>query len=189
VAGELRVVSDKDKQSWTVAVLPRTTVQAAGTAEPSFLRVGLEVEFSAIADELGVVREKVKALKIVGAKPGSHASPKTAGSTDGGPTKQPASNDGARPEKPAGPAPTKFAGRISAVRDAIVTVNADRQVIQFVIDPNARIDIDSADASLAQPGDKISAKGLIVTGRSLLQANEVKITMPEPRTGKRKPAL
>ena len=186
VAGELRVISDKDRQPWTVAVLPRTKVQATGSAEPSFLRVGLEVEFSAVADELGVVREKVKAMKIVGAKPGSHSSAKPAGQSDGAAAKQPASNDGARPEKSSGPAPTKFSGRISAVRDAIVTVNANRQVIQFVVDPNAHIDIDSADATLAQPGDKISAKGLIVSGKSLLQANEVKITIPEPRTAKKR---
>ena len=185
-SNEMSVVSEKDKQSWFVVLAPHAKVQTTGSAEPSFLRAGLEIELSAEVGEDGIVKEKVSSLKIVSPSPETHQPSKPAAKGADAAGKKPASIGGARPAKDSSSSATRLVGRISGVRDEKIILHADHRVVQFEVDSSAQIDIDMSNAALAQSGDKVSVRGMAAAGKPLIMAENVKITMIEPRTGKKK---
>jgi hypothetical protein len=206
--GRIQMLSDSG-QNWTVAVDPKAVVHVTGTAEPDFLRPGLFIRFKAEIDQRGTAKEKLRELTIF--RPSREDLPGIRPEGEGGAGDKPAEGErrfGALPpegrrKRPSertrgaarGSIPTSgvysVAGRITSSRNGTLTVSAGRAAVRVELAEDAKIDVDTADYSLAKQGDRISVtKGKMFAGRiGLAQAQELTIKLSEPLTlNKKKPA-
>src|SRR5262249_46164091 len=84
------------------------------------------------------------------------------------------------------PAPTSLAvlGRINSILGNTITVGTGSDVYKVDITSDAKINLNTSDFSIAQPGDKIAVSGYI-SKPGVAQAKEIKITLAKPARSKR----
>lgn len=167
-------------------------VTFSGTAEKSFLRPGMFVEFRAQVSKKGVVAEPVANLIVFtpseGRRPG--VDPDSAGGGDGGLFNEP--KDEKKPDPKAKKSTRlkaddtvyRVAGAISKVgRAGDLTVSAGGRQVRFNLAEDCKISIDINDLSFVSIGDKITVDGWFLKGRpGEGAANKIEVTATNPLT-------
>ena len=166
-----------------VLVTPATTVRVMGTATADFIRVGVQVEFTAEVDEQHNVEEKISQLTVFA--PGERPLglfPE--GSTEATPAKR--SKPGVLAVSPDLPATCLVRGRVRSCRAGKlrVDIGSGHADVKAELADDAQVSIDSADLRFARKGDGISvtgtrppmrgaaanARGLVATSVTILAA-------------------
>jgi hypothetical protein len=191
-------------QRWRVALFPVTKVHVTGTTTADRLRAGLIVELTADVDDRGAIREKVAALTITSLSPDKQigffpaGDAKDDGVVDGfGPDEKAKGKDAAKPttkgKRPprttakAGPrthpaGAYRIVGRLAIARNGSFSIQADRSTLSFDLASDAKIDIDTADPSIAGLGNEVTVRGFRTPNQpDTLRAAEVRIKLPEPQ--------
>jgi hypothetical protein len=196
-----------NNQRWQVALAPITKVHITGATTGDALRSGTIVEFTAEINDHGAIREKVDALTItslsqekqIGLFPSGGA--KEDGVVDGfgadaekdkakakGKGKDSVKTTGksgkrTKPNPRVLPAGSyRIVGRLSVTRNGAFSVQADRTNLAFELADQAKIDVDTADASFVRPGYEVTIHGFQVPNRpGVLRATEVRVKLPEPK--------
>ncbi|MBC7855582.1 MAG: hypothetical protein IAF94_19300 [Pirellulaceae bacterium] len=174
-------------------------VTFSGTAEKSFLRPGMFVEFRAQVSKKGVVAEPVASLTVFtpseGRPPG--VDPDGAGGGDGALFNEP--KDEKKPEPKAKKSTRlqaddtiyRVAGAISKVgRAGDLTVSAGGAQVKFNLAEDCKISVEVNDLSFVSIGDKITVDGWFLKGRpGEGAANKIEVTAANPLTdgSKKKP--
>jgi hypothetical protein len=204
--GQIQLIT-ATQQKWLVAVSPQAVVHVIGTAEPSFLRSGMFVRFTAALDKKGKAQEPVSELTIYtpSAEMGIGVWPEGMAVGDVGAERpaQPANPFGGgfgvgTPAVPADTARYVVGGRITGERRGKLIVNFGRGTTEIELAENAAIKVDFADYTVARQGDSISVtKGKTYPNQfMLLQANpnavgramalEMEIQLSQPLSGPEK---
>jgi len=224
ISGTIRVVArsgiavtNSNNQTWRVAIVPATKVQAGtkvqvtGTTTADSLRSGLIVEFTAEIDSRGAIQGKVDALTVTSLTREKQMGvfPSGADSGFGGnviddspkPAKRPGpttAKSGHATGKAAAHAQTggscRIVGQLVVGHGGSLSVKAGRGSFSFGLADQAKISVDVADLSLARPGLEVSVKGFVSPRQpGIIQAAEVKVKLPEPQVAdkadKKEPAV
>ena len=149
---------------WTIKVEAKPgDVIYKGTADPSWLRRGMLVRFSAQLDQKANAQEPISELFVFVPRPGYGVgvSPELDGSF-------------------------LVAGKLSSIKDGTLKLMAGRKTVTAELAEDATIQVELADYSLARPGDKIEMKGYFYQqGKGI--ASQLMITAAKPlATGEKK---
>jgi hypothetical protein len=139
-----------DKDAWWLIKAPhgQTKISVEGTAEPSFLRPGVNVRFSGTINDKGVLRQRVDKLEIYTPK----------GKASSGLFADGAGED-AKPAKKFAAGAYEIRGRVSSLKDNHLIVAAGGKKIVGDIAPDVDINARLEDLTHVQPGDKIKVTG------------------------------
>lgn len=159
---QMMVTSDAKggSKQWVVMGGPMTHIEATGTAKVEFLRPGLVVQFEANLDAHNAATEKVGKLKVISTAPNYPA-----GIVAGNLGK------------------SQVTGQLKSVHGTTLTVHAGTKTAQIELTDDPTIDVSMNDGTFASPGDKVTVKGKAVQGKSVCEAQDVKITFAVPLTG------
>jgi hypothetical protein len=170
-----------------------TQITFSGKADPSFLRPGLLVRFTAKFDKRGRAVEPIELLDIVTQRDGMQL-----GFTPDGGISTASSGlfQEAKPEKPAkqtkkAPPPDNISavviGPLTEAKNGKLTINVGGKQLKAELAENAKIHFDFGDLSLIKPGDKIEFQGFTYAGvKQQVVANHVTIIAAEPLKIERK---
>ena len=174
-------------------------VTFAGTAEKSFLRTGMFVEFRAQVSKRGVVAEPVANLVVFtpsdARPPGVDAD--NVGGAGGDLFTEPKEEKKPDPKEKKARAKTddtvyRVAGAISKVgRGGDITVSAGGAQVKFNLAEDCKISVEINDLSFVSPGDKVNVEGRFIKARpGEGTAQQIEVTAAKPLTdgSKKKPA-
>jgi hypothetical protein len=150
-----------------------TDIQVTGTAEPSFLRTGMYVRFSAGFDARGKSSDVISLLTIFSPNESRKVGIFREGFAEGG--------------KEAG-AKTQFlvAGQLANFKNGKMSVVVGGKKIQIAVAEDVKINVDVSDPSLAKQGDKIEIKKGYYFQKGAVFGEIVEIELSEPLVGKTK---
>jgi hypothetical protein len=180
----LHVMSSKS-EPWLIQVVSgQSKVTIEGTAEPSYLRAGVNIRFTADIDAKGAVQGEISELEIY--------SPQ--GKSDAG-LFVPGAGDQGKPVAKLTAGNYEVKGRIGSLKDNQITVIAGGKKLSATLAESPAIKVSSSDLSFAQKGDSVKVKAWY-TDSSKPDANrnkpgagvaqEITVTMAEPLVGKKK---
>lgn len=193
--------------SWLVGPGPATTWSITGSAELSYLKPGQTVVFKAELDDKYQPKDRVSTMTIVSPKgniPGITADdgsgvlkPKDTGIGVDLPGEDKPVKTKTTRKKDAGDVVDlggrkKITGRISSVSGNKFTVSAGSGKIMHVeLDDSPSINVVSTDYKLVAVGARATVQGQAMESKqgNLCRANDIKITLALPLTGKTKPAV
>ena len=188
----LEVAAKKGNEHWSVGVQPSTKVIVQGTADASFLKAGMAVEFKTELDVHDVPKEPIRELKII-APPAESELGITAARRDdterGKGGKGPGGKGGAGGRGKFSESLLKVVGKITACHDHKLTVRAGNRTVQAELPDFPVITFSLADPRLVTAGSAVVVRGTSLRGKLLCEADYMKVTLTEPLVGKRKPAL
>ncbi len=176
-------------QGWMFRVSPKAQVHLTGTAEKSFLKPGVFVEFAATLDQKFHATSKVMALTICSPSP-----QKFPGLFPEGGGLQLSEQPGPKPKKKEVPGPGNYqvVGAIMGVKDGQYSVRTPQALVVFELDDNAEIKVDFTTPQglmYARPGDQIMVKG-VAFHEGMGEAREVTVklltALAGPETGRTK---
>ena len=203
-------VAVSEKEVWLVKVDPNIKPQDvtfSGSAEKTFLRPGMFIEFRAQVNKRGTVLEPVASLTVFtpsdarppGVLPDGEAG--GGGAAVFGEAKEENKGEKKKPdpkEKKAAAKPKgedtiyRVAGAISKVgRAGDVTVSAGGAQVKFNLAEDCKISVDTNDLTFVSPGDKVTLHGSSFKGQpGEGVASKIEVTATNPLTdgSKKKPA-
>jgi hypothetical protein len=184
VGNAVQMMSSRS-EPWAVQVVPgQSKVIVEGTAEPSFLRSGVNIQFDGEIDAKGSLQGEIKELEIY--------SPQ--GKSDAGLFPQGA-EEGAKPIAKMIPGSYTVKGRITSLKENQIMVVAAGKKISGMLAETPAIKVNSSDLGYVQKGDAVKVKGWYTDstkydptkGRvGAVLAQEITVTMSEPLVGKKK---
>ncbi len=198
VGDRIKIVGENDQE--TILVMDReTSLRYRAAADPTFVRPGLLVRFTAMFNpQTGVPSSQVTALEIFrpirarrmtrqlleSQTPGIYpvAAQGGAGQEAGAREEPPGRNPTARGRRtaalqPGAAQPFRIVGQIRGVRGNRLQVVAGPRAVVVEVAPDAKITVAAGDLTFAAPGDKVVATGLAVSGQSqVIQAQEIVVT-------------
>ncbi len=164
------------KIPWVFRLTQKTQVLVQGTAEKSFLRPGVFVEFTAMVDRKGNATTKVSELIICNPSPQKF------------PGVFPAEGGLGVPEPPAGkkeanaPAMYQVVGIITAVKNDQFSVKTRQGTVHFELDMSPKITVNMTNLAYVRQGDKIRVTGSAFR-EGLGEAQQVIVELNTPLTG------
>jgi len=184
VGNAVQMMSSKS-EPWAVQVLPgQSKVTIEGTAEPSFLRGGVNIRFDGEVDAKGALQGEIAELEVYTPQ----------GKTDAGLFPQGA-DEQAKPIAKLVAGSYTIKGRITSLKENQIMVVAAGKKISGTLAATPAIKVSSSDLGYAQKGDVIKVKGWYTEGSKYdpmknrpgaVLAQEVTVTMSEPLVGKKK---
>ncbi len=177
VPGGLRV--NAAGANWLVKFDKNCKIEVTGSADPSFLRPGLLVRFTADIDKKGKTTAPLNELEIVSPQNAMVFARARATAAAKGPSE--AGEEGETPEA------TGMVGRITAVKNGELTIETGGGSIRATLGPNPAVKVNANDYTLAQQGDKVDVKGWFIQAPDAV-AQDVKITLSTPLGGSKKAA-
>ena len=143
-------MSSAENQTWRLHCTKATKVKVVGTALPEYLKAGVHVRFSALADkkERKIKEEKIAKLTVftpsADSRPGLLADPDAKDTPGDGDFK-----------------PYLVAGTIASVHGKTITMSVPsfNPKLEFELDESPQIDFKLTDVSLAKVGDSIEGQG------------------------------
>jgi hypothetical protein len=194
--GVIQIATDKGDM-WRLKVEAKPQdVTFAGTAEKSFLRAGMFVEFRAQVSKKGVVVEPVAKLSVFTPSDGRPPGVDPDGNVGGGALFSESQGEKKTDPKAKRAAKLKgddtlyrVAGAISKVgRAGDLTVSIGGMQIKFNLAEDCKISVDTNDLAFVSPGDKVVVQGWFFKGRPGDGAvSKIEVTAANPLTdGKKK---
>jgi hypothetical protein len=185
VAGSALHMMSSKSEPWSIQIAPgQSKVTIEGTAEPSYLRAGVNIRFTADVDAKGAVAGEVSELEIY--------SPQ--GKSDAG-LFSPSADENAKPIAKLTAGNYDIKGRIGSLKDNQITVIAGGKKLSATLAAEPAIKVNSSDLGLVQKGDSVKVKAWY-TDATKPDANrnkpgagiaqEITVTMSEPLVGKKK---
>ena len=173
LAGDVLQIKNAAGVPWMVRVGPQAKVTVEGSAETSYLRPGINVQFSADLDAKFAVATPITELALY-----TPESKKDAGLYSGEDTKA--------VRKPAAGHYT-VKGRVASLKGENLVVLAGGKKVAGKLSPQATIKVNVADIDLAQPGDTVKIIGWTSkTQRGQAESSTVSVTMAKPLAGVKK---
>ena len=202
-------VAVTEKEVWLIKVDPNIKpqdVMFSGTAEKTFLRTGMFIEFRAQVSKRGTVMEPVASLTVFTPSDARPAGIDPDGAADSGAgalfgegkeenkgeKKKPEPKEKKAAAKPKGDDTLyRVAGAISKIgRAGDVTVSAGGAQVKFNLAEECKISVDTNDLSFVSSGDKVTVQGWFYKGQpGEGVAQKVEVTASKPLTdgSKKKP--
>lgn len=183
-AGAIQVVS-ADGEKWVIKVDPRSKYNVfQGSADVSFLRPGMLVEFRNSFDKKGKPQGDVSSLKVFSPRDDSRLglTPVSSGVSAGGLFSD-SDEDEKKKKKPAQPEalPYIVAGPIRAIKDNKMSVAVGGALVKVDLADKVQIAFNLADFSLVREGDSVEASGWTYPDQpNLIVANRLTITASKP---------
>jgi hypothetical protein len=196
--GGFQLATDTN-ETWAVKLPEKAaSISFSGTAEPSFLRPGLKVKFSAVMNKKGTVQEPVTAVTVF-----TPIEPKDIGIWPEGAGGESAPNPlqdlfvpkevKVEPKKP-GKKPViteqvcNVGGTLKSFKAGRLTVIAGGKEVKCELADNAKIRVATSDLAFAQLGDKVEVEGwyYVNNKNAGLWAREVSVIAANPLEGEKK---
>ena len=173
------IVVNAEGELFTVKPDADANIEVVGMATRDFLKPGQLVKFTGKFDADGKSITPLDQLAVVSLRPGDKAGATPFSDDDN-------SSAAKKSADPAENSPTSLAvlGRINSILGNTLTVGTGTDVYKVDIDSNVKVDLNTSDFSIAQPGDKIAVSGYI-SKPGVAQAKEIKITLAKPARSKR----
>ncbi len=166
--GSRGMTVDVNGQKVLVSPDKNCRVEVTGTADASFLKTGMPVQFSAEFDKKGKATAAVNDLEVVSPTVQQQQKPRTLAEAN-------QKKGAAAATAPAGGS-TMVMGVLKAFNNNEMTVESQNGIVAASLSPNATIKINTNDARIAQQGDKIDIQGYATRPNSVI-ADNVKITL------------
>jgi hypothetical protein len=196
-SGGFAFASDSN-ETWKVKLPPKASeISFSANAEPSFLRPGMKVTFSAVINKKGVAKEPVSALTVFTPQEPKDIGvwPEGAGESAPNPLENLFSPKEIKQEpKAKGKKPViedqvcRVGGTLKSFKGDRLVVVAGRMEVKCQLTENAKIRVATSDLSFVQLGDKVEVEGWYYANakQAGLWANSVSITAANPLTGEKK---
>jgi hypothetical protein len=192
------VFASDDNETWKVKLPNKASeISFSGVAEPSVLRPGLKVTFSAVMNKKGLVKEPVTSLTIFTPQGPKDIGVWPEGADEGGPNpleglfsarevKQEPKGKGKKPVVE--DQVCRVGGTLKSFKGDRLVVVAGRMEVKAPLAENAKIRVSTSDLSFVQLGDKVEVQGWYYADakQAGLWANSVSITAANPLTGEKK---
>lgn len=179
-------------ETWMVQVLRNAKVEVTGSAEPDMLQPGQLVRLTVLVDRHWKPQGKAGQITLIdgGDRPGQRLGVYLPGQFE---PPAPGDQKGNAPMPMQLPAPTipegaeeflvELRGRIDRYRGGFLTVEVPTQLfrgpMRVEVDEPPAIAVEVANFGLAQPGDRVSAKGPQI-GKNMVQAKVLSIQLSNP---------
>jgi hypothetical protein len=173
----MALVVNADGELFTIKPDADANIEVIGTATRDFLRPGQLVKFTGKFDEDGKALAPLDQLAVVSLRAGEKAGVTPLSENE-------SANSDASNTASARPASLAVLGRINSILGNQLTVGTGSAVYRVDVDSNVKIDLNTSDFTIAQPGDKIAVTGYI-SKPGVAQAKEIKITLAKPARSKR----
>jgi hypothetical protein len=197
--GGFQFASDSN-EIWKVKLPAKASeISYTANAEPSFLRPGLNVTFTAVMNKKGVVKEPVTSLTVFTPLEAKDLGVWLEGAGEGAPN--PLENLFSPKEvkeepKTKGKKPVvedqvcRVGGTLKSFKAGRLVVVAGRMEVKCELADNAKIKVSTSDLSFVQLGDKVEVDGWYYANakQAGLWANSVSVTAANPLTGEKKKA-
>lgn len=164
-------------QRWVFKLAQTTELQVTGMASVEYLRPMMFIEFEADLDRRGKSSNPVTEVTIF--TPSQQRFPGVFPAGMGGPDEAAGGAAPAAKKDPNATTRYKVLGRITAMKNESLTVNASRAVVRVDLAKDAKVKLDVADLSVVQKGDKIKASGSSVR-EGFADAKSVTIELAQP---------
>jgi hypothetical protein len=185
IAGtSLQMMSSKS-EPWSIQVIPgQSKITVEGTAEPSFLRAGVNIRFTGEVDAKGALQGEITELEIY--------SPQ--GKSDAGLFIEGA-DEQAKPIPKLVAGKYDIKGRIGSIKENQITVIAAGKKLSGTLSESPAIKVSSNDLGFAQKGDSVKVKAWYTDATKpdanrnkpgIGLAEQITVTMSEPLVGKKK---
>jgi hypothetical protein len=165
-------VTDASGNNWRLAPEKNCVVQVTGTADPSFLKPDMLVQFTAQFDKKGNATAPVNELEIVSPQAAMNSiKQEITGKKEVG-----ASTNGA------------IVGHIKTIKNNQFTVQTTNGAYSAELGPNPSIKVNVSDFRWAQAGDKVDAVGYYSQpGTAFAQQMRISLSSPLGEVTKKKP--
>jgi hypothetical protein len=181
----LQMLTKEANTPWIVQITRQSEVKVTGTAEPSFLRPGLAVRFTAEVDEKGHLQQDLAELEIVTASGKGAVGVFAVGA-----------EENARPVGKLVAGAYEIRGKVVSLREGELTVQAGKKIVGKLAD-DAKITVNVQDLAYAVPESEVSVQGFYFRrmapdpntqrpGQAM--AKMVHVTLAKPLVGKAKAA-
>lgn len=181
----LQMLSKETNTPWVVQITRQSEVKVTGTAEPSFLRPGLPVRFTAEVDEKGRLQQDLAELEIV--------TPSGKGAVG---VFEVGAEENARPVGKLTAGTYDIRGKVGSLKDGELTVQAGKKIVGKLAD-DAKITVNVQDLTYAVPDSEVTVQGFYFKrmapdantqrpGQAM--AKMVHVTLAKPLVGKVKAA-
>jgi len=196
-AGGFQFATDSN-ETWNVKLPPKASeISFSGNAEPSFLRPGMKVTFTAVMNKKGVVKEPVTSVTVFTPQEAKDIGvwPEGAGESAPNPLEGLFSPKELKEEpKTKGKKPVvedqicRVGGTLKSLKAGRLIVVAGRMEVKGELAENAKIRVATNDLSFVQLGDKVEVDGWYYANakQAGLWANSVSVTAANPLTGEKK---
>jgi hypothetical protein len=186
-------VTSPANETWLVQIPPTAKVDVTGTGEVDLLQPGRFVRLTAMVDKRGHVSEPVHQLTWIdvadrpGRRPGAFRpgqdEPPVPGAKAAAPGVQMPMPDLGSPPPGGDQVMLDIRGQIKSHRPGqlIVEVPGLKSLLRLELADSVTVALDVSDYSLAQPGDRVTSKGVQIAEKAA-QANEVTIVLSAPVT-------
>jgi hypothetical protein len=175
-AGFLQIRDSKNMDVWILKILPETTVSVSGEAELDYLRPGLSIQFDNDLDKKGQLVNPISEIELL---PNRTTLGLFAADDDAD----------ARPIRNPEPGAYRFRGKLSAVKEKLITVSIGGRRYTGQLSDELRIKFSSDDPSVADVGDTVKVKAwyydntkpisaMNIPGRAI--AEDISITLEKP---------
>jgi hypothetical protein len=143
----LQILAKETNTPWVLQVTRQSEVKITGTAEPSFLRPGLPVRFTAEVDEKGKLQQDLAELEIV-----------TASGKGAVGVFEVGADENARPVGKLTAGTYDIRGKVGSLKNGEITVQAGKKIVGQLTD-DAKITVNVQDLSFVMPDSDVSVQG------------------------------
>ena len=197
--GAVLQMQTTEGEPWLIQVQPNRPqdINFIASAEASFVKPGMLVQFSSKLNKRGQADEPVTALTIFTMKEGYQLGVMSDSSIEGGASSGLFEEPAEKPKEKKAKAKLdedtvyRVAGQVTKIgRTGEMTVNAGGTVVKAELAEDAKVSVDVNDLTYARPGDKVEVRGWYIAGqKGQGVGNQVSVSAAEPLAGPKKKPL